>query len=161
MTGNTDDSRFRGWHLLKTRDFGFLWSGQLASQIGDGLNKVALLWFVYELTGSALKMTMVGLLQTIPPLLLGPVAGVYLDRLPKRAMMIALDLARAVLLVLIPLLFMMNALSLTLLYVLVFLIAVASMAFGPALNSAVPLMVPRNDLTAANAVMQSSATFGN
>ena len=53
-----------GWQLLSTRTFGLLWSGQVISQIGDGLTKVALLWFVYQLTGSALKMTTVGVLQT-------------------------------------------------------------------------------------------------
>jgi len=66
------------WHqLLTTRDFGWLWAGQVISQIGDNLTKVALLWFVYQLTGSALKMTVIGVLQTVPPLLLGPIAGVY------------------------------------------------------------------------------------
>lgn len=65
-TGSTP-SRGRGWELVKTRDFGFLFAGQTISQIGDSLNKVALLWFVYDLTGSALKMAVVGLLQTIPP----------------------------------------------------------------------------------------------
>ena len=79
---STPDSS-RGWRLICTRDFGLLWWGQTTSQIGEGLNKVALLWFVYELTGSAMKMTMVGLLQTIPPLVLGPLVGVYLDRMPK------------------------------------------------------------------------------
>lgn len=59
--------RGHGWELVKTRDFGFLFAGQTISQIGDSLNKVALLWFVYEMTGSALKMTVVGLLQTLPP----------------------------------------------------------------------------------------------
>lgn len=87
----------RGWRLIQTRDFGLLWWGQTTSQIGEGLNKVALLWFVYELTGSVMKMTMVGLLQTIPPLLFGPLIGVYLDRLPKKAVMIWVDLLRAVL----------------------------------------------------------------
>lgn len=58
--------------LLTTRNFGWLWSGQVISQIGDGLTKVALLFFVYDLTGSALKMTVIGVLQTIPPLLFGP-----------------------------------------------------------------------------------------
>src|SRR6476661_2275268 len=58
-----------GWRdLLKTKDFGWLWAGQVVSQLGDGLTKVALLWFVYSLTGSALKMTLIGVLQTIPPL---------------------------------------------------------------------------------------------
>ncbi len=77
----------RGWRLIKTRDFGLLWWGQTTSQIGEGLNKVVFLWFVYEITGSVMKMTMVGLLQTIPPLLFGPLIGVYLDRLPKKAVM--------------------------------------------------------------------------
>ena len=44
------------------------------------LNKVALLWFVYELTGSAMKMTMVGLRQTIPPLLFGPALDLLQSR---------------------------------------------------------------------------------
>ena len=54
-------------------------------QIGDGLNKVALLWFVYELTGSALKMTAIGLLQTIPPLVFGPLIGVYPINSPRKS----------------------------------------------------------------------------
>ena len=83
-----------GWRLLRTKDFGFLWAGQAVSQIGDGLNKVALLWFVYELTGSAFKMTVIGLLQTIPPLAFGPLIGIYLDRLPKKMVMIVVDLLR-------------------------------------------------------------------
>ena len=49
-------SKSGGWLLLRTRDFGLLFCGQLTSQIGDSLSKVALLWFVYQMTGSALKM---------------------------------------------------------------------------------------------------------
>jgi MFS family permease len=147
--------KFRGWHLLRSRDFGFLWSGQLISQIGDGLNKVALLWFVYSLTGSALKMTVIGLLQTLPALLLAPVIGVYLDRMQKKWLMIWIDLARTLLVLLIPVLYSMGALTLERIYVLVFLTAIASTAFGPALTSSVPLIVSRPHLTAANALMQS------
>jgi len=42
---STPESNVTGWRLLATRDFGCLWAGQVISQIGDGLNKVALLWF--------------------------------------------------------------------------------------------------------------------
>ena len=120
----------RGWRLIQTRDFGLLWWGQTTSQIGEGLNKVALLWFVYELTGSVMKMTMVGLLQTIPPLLFGPLIGVYLDRLPKKAVMIWVDLLRAVLTFLIPALYAMDMLSIEGLYGLIFLTSVVSTVFG-------------------------------
>lgn len=153
-------ARPRGWDLLRTRDFGLLFAGQTISQIGDSLNKVALLWFVYELTGSALKMTVVGLLQTLPPLLFGPLIGVYLDRFRKKPVMIAVDLLRTLMIVLIPLLFMFDALTLNGLYVLVFLTAVVSTVFGPALASAVPLIAPKDRLVAANALMQSTTNIG-
>ena len=150
----------RGWRLIQTRDFGLLWWGQTTSQIGEGLNKVALLWFVYELTGSVMKMTMVGLLQTIPPLLFGPLIGVYLDRLPKKAVMIWVDLLRAVLTVLIPALYAMDMLSIEGLYGLIFLTSVVSTVFGPALVSAVPLLVRPSELMSANALIQGTNNIG-
>lgn len=150
----------RGWRLIQTREFGLLWWGQTTSQIGEGLNKVALLWFVYELTGSVMKMTMVGLLQTIPPLFFGPLIGVYLDRLPKKAVMIWVDLLRALLTVLIPTLYAMDRLSIERLYGLIFLTSVVSTVFGPALVSAVPLLVRPSELLSANALIQGTNNIG-
>ena len=146
--------------LLSVNNFGWLWVGQVLSQIGDGVSKVALLFFVYDLTGSALKMTVIGILETIPPLVLGPFVGVSLDRIPKRAAMIVIDVTRAVLLTVIPLLYALGLLTLMRLYVLVFAVALFSMAFGPALNAAIPLLVKQNQLTRANAIMQSSTIIG-
>ena len=150
----------RGWRLIKTRDFGLLWWGQTTSQVGEGLNKVALLWFVYELTGSAMKMTMVGLLQTIPPLVFGPLIGVYLDRMPKKAVMVWVDVLRALLTLLIPALYALDMLSITGLYGLIFLTSVVSTVFGPALVSAVPLLVRPSELMSANALIQGTTNIG-
>jgi MFS transporter, DHA3 family, macrolide efflux protein len=160
MTDSSSNHRRGCSELLKTRDFGLLFAGQTISQIGDSLNKVALLWFVYDLTGSALKMTVVGLLQTLPPLLFGPLIGVYLDRFRKKPVMIAVDLLRTLMILLIPLLYLIEGLTLDRLYVLVFVTAIVSTIFGPALASAVPLIVPKDQLTAANALMQSTANVG-
>src|SRR5687767_9766866 len=113
------DPESRGWRLVKTRDFGLLWWGQVTSQIGEGLNKVALLWFVYELTGSAMMIATVGLLQTVPPLLFGPLIGVYLDRLRKKPVMIWVDLVRTVMTFLIPALYGLDLLRLEGLFVLI------------------------------------------
>lgn len=149
-----------GWRLLTTKDFGLLFSGQVVSQIGDSMNKVALLWFVYELTGSAFKMTVIGLLQTIPPLVFGPLIGVYLDRMRKKPVMIWVDLIRTVLVTLIPVFYALDALTLERLYIIVFATSIVSTIFGPALSSAVPLMVSRTQLTAANALIQGTANIG-
>lgn len=149
-----------GWRLLCSRPFALLWSSQAVAQIGDGVIKVALLWFVYTLTGSALKMTVIGLLQTIPPLVLGPLIGVYLDRMRKKPVMIWADLARAPLIATIPVLQALDLLTLPWLYLLVFLIAVAATIFAPAMVATVPVIVNRSELTAANALIQSTATIG-
>lgn len=157
---STPESNVSGWRLLGTRDFGWLWAGQVISQIGDGLTKVALLWFVYEMTGSALKMTVIGLLQTIPPLLFGPLIGVYLDCLPKKSVMIVVDFLRTLMVLLIPVFYSFDMLTLERLYVLVFLISIVSTIFGPALSSSVPLIVQRSQLTSANAFLQSTTNIG-
>lgn len=150
----------RGWYLIRTRDFGLLWWGQLTSQIGEGLNKVALLWFVYTLTGSALKMTVVGILQTVPPLLFGPMSGVFLDRLPRKMVMVWADLIRTVMTFLIPALFGLDLLSLEGLYALIFLTSIVSTIFGPALVSAVPRLVRPSELVTANALIQGTNNVG-
>ena len=124
------------------------------------MSKVALLWFVYAMTDSALKMSLIGVLQTIPPLVFGPLAGVLLDRLDKRRAMIVIDLVRTGLLASIPILHTLGLLTLPLLYVLVFVIAMFSMAFGPALNATLPLVVKKEQLTGINALMQSAMTIG-
>jgi len=155
------ESESRGWRLIQTRDFGLLWWGQVTSQIGEGLNKVALLWFVYELTGSAMMIAMVGLLQTIPPLCFGPIIGVYLDRLRKKPVMVWVDLIRTGLTVLIPALYGLGHLSLEGLFVLIFLQSMVSTIFGPALVSAVPLLVRRSELVSANALIQGTNNIGS
>ena len=155
------DRESRGWRLIQTRDFGLLWWGQVTSQIGEGLNKVALLWFVYELTGSAMMIATVGLIQTVPPLLFGPIIGVYLDRLRKKPVMVWIDLIRTALTLLIPALYGLGHLSLEGLFVLIFLTSMVSTVFGPALVSAVPLLVRRNELVSANALIQGTNNIGS
>lgn len=146
--------------LLLTRDFGLVWSGQLISQIGDGISKLALLWFVYSITGSPLKTSVIGLLQTIPPIVLGPVIGVYVDRLPKKLLLIVSDLLRALLIGLIPCLIPVESFTVAVLYVLVLLHAIATAVFGPALTAAVPTIVPKTQYTAANALLQGTMSLG-
>jgi len=158
--GSGQDKPDTGWRLLKLRDLRWLWMGQAISQIGEGLNKVALLYLVYNLTNSTLMTTVIGVLQTVPPLILGPVLGVYIDRFPKKWLMMGADTCRAGLALIIPLLYAANALTLPRVYIVVFLMAVVATIFGPALSSTVPLIVERAQLTAANALVASTAMIG-
>ncbi len=146
--------------LLLTWDFGLVWWGQLISQIGDGVCRLALLWFVYAVTGSPLKTSIIGLLQTIPPIVLGPIIGVYVDRLPKKVLLITSDILRALLIGVIPCLIPVESFTVSLLYVLVFLHAMSTAVFGPALTAAVPAFVPKTQFTAANALLQGTTSLG-
>ena len=146
--------------LLLTRDFGLIWLSQLVSQVGDGISNLALLWFVYSITGSPVKTTIIGLLHTIPPIVLGPFIGVYVDRLPKKFFLIGSNVFRAVLIGIIPCAVSTDTFTVNLLYVLVLLDAVAMAMFSPALTSSVPLIVPRAQFTAANALIQSTTSLG-
>lgn len=146
-------------HLL-TRDFTLVWWGQMVSQVGDGVSKLALLWFVYSITGSPLKTTMIGLLQTLPPILFGPFIGVVVDRVPKKLLLISSDLIRAVVLGVIPCLIPVDSFSIERLYLMVFVHAVASAVFGPALTAAIPSLVSRHEFTAANALLQTTTSIG-
>lgn len=148
------------FRLLGRRDFGLLWLGEALSQIGDSLNRVALLWFAYQTSHSTLRMSFVGVVQTIPPLVLGPLIGVTLDRLRKKPALVVISLARGALVTAIPLLSAAHLLSLNLLYLIVFVLSVVGAAAGPALSTAVPLLVEASDLTAANALVQATSTVG-
>lgn len=157
---STDNISVGDRPLLLTRDFGLVWSGQLISQIGDGVSKLALLWFVYAVTGSPLKTSVIGLLQTIPPIVLGPIIGVYVDRFPKKVLLITSDVLRAVLIGLIPCLIPVESFTVSVLYALVLLHAIATAVFGPALTAAIPAFVPKKQFTAANALIQGTTSLG-
>ncbi|WP_447602182.1 MFS transporter [Nitrospira sp. Nam80] len=132
----------------------------MVSQVGDGVSKLALLWFVYAITGSPLKTTIIGLLQTLPPILFGPFIGVIVDRLPKKLLLICSDLVRAVVLGVIPCLISVESFSIERLYILVFVHAIASAIFGPALTASIPNLVARHEFTAANALLQTTTSIG-
>ena len=140
--------------------FSYIWWGQVVSQVGDGISKLALLWFVYSVTGSPLKTSIIGILQTAPAIVLAPLIGVAVDRLPKKALLITSDLVRAVVIGLIPCWMSVDSFTVSSLYILVTLHAVATAVFGPALTAAVPSLVPPSQYTSANALLQTTTSLG-
>lgn len=86
--------------LAENADFRHLWIGQVVSEIGDWLNNVAVLALTIQLAGEthvARAIALYALARHVPLFLFGPLAGVVVDRLDRRRVMIAADVARAVL----------------------------------------------------------------
>jgi MFS family permease len=156
----TSDIADKGKAFLLTRNLKCLWSSQLLSQIADGITKLALLWFVYSVTGSAFQTSVVGLLQTISSIVCTPLIGLLVDRLPKKPILIVTDLMRGIILGVVPWLLPLDALTVDVVYLLVFLYGLASAVFTPALSASIPFLVPTQHFTAGNAILQSTTSIG-
>ena len=76
------------WRALRHRNFRLFFSGQSISLIGTWMTRVATSWLVYRLTGSALLLGFVGFMGQIPTFLLAPFAGVWVDRLDRRQVLL-------------------------------------------------------------------------
>src|SRR5881628_344433 len=72
-----------------------LWLGQLLSSFGDTLHYIALVVLVFQLTGRGLAVAGMVVAEILPVLLLGPVAGVVIDRFSRKGVLVAADLVRA------------------------------------------------------------------
>jgi MFS family permease len=142
--------------LWANRNFVLLWTGQFVSQIGDRLAMVAFPWLVYTQTGSTLSTGIVLAIYTLPYLLFGMFAGVAIDRFNKRRVMLMAELARMVLVLLVPL---AAAWSLWSVFVLSFAMASLTVLFDPAKLSLLPDIVPRERLLRANSLLASAETL--
>ncbi|MDD5006269.1 MAG: MFS transporter [Candidatus Omnitrophica bacterium] len=147
-------SHFR--QIIRNRNFFLLWIGQVISQFGDRLNQMALIAFIFKRApGSTFELAKLMAITIIPVFLIGPLAGVYVDRWDRRRTMFVCDLIRAVLVFTIPL-FLMNTSSLIPLYIVVFLVFCLSRFFVPAKMSIIPDLVNKEDLLMANSLVNTT-----
>ena len=135
---------------LRNPDFARLWLGGLVSDLGDWMLLIGLPVFVFQLTGSALTTATVFVVETVPALLVGQVAGVLVDRLDRRRILIAGSLLQAALL--LPLLAVTSADRLWIVYLVAAGQSVLARLCGPAMLALVPSLVAAGQLTSANAL---------
>jgi hypothetical protein len=142
----------RRWSLGPVRHpaFARLWLAGAVSETGDWLLLIALPVHVLQLTGSALVTSTVFLLGLLPGLVVGPLAGVLVDRWDRRRTLIAVSLAQAALL--LPLLAVRGHQQLWILYAVTAAEAALGHLFQPAKNAQVPALVPAEELVAANSL---------
>jgi MFS transporter, DHA3 family, macrolide efflux protein len=136
--------------LARDARFTSFWLAQTVSLFGDRLHQIAIGVLVYARTGSALQTGFVFLAATLPNLLLGPIAGTFVDRWDQKRVLIVSDLLRAGLVLVVPL---VADAELILVYPLVFLITTISLFFRPAKAAVLPRIVDPEDLTPANAAL--------
>src|SRR5512139_202667 len=144
--------------VFRHRNFSLMWTGQLVETIGSALTSLAASILVFrETNGSALSVGLMLMATAAPSLLVGLIAGVFVDRYDRRKIMMAADLLRGLLVLLIPVLVPH---SIAWLYVIVMLTSAIGQFFDPAYESVLPEVASEEELAAANSLIAISS-FGS
>jgi MFS family permease len=141
--------------LTENRNYRLLWLGQIVSQLGDWFNSVAVYTLLLELTGSATSVALMIIVQFLPMAVIGPVAGVVVDRVNRRRLMIAADILRG--LVVLVLLVVRRPDQVWIAYAAMGTVVSLTAFFEPARTAVIPNLTTRSQLLTANAL--SSATW--
>jgi MFS transporter, DHA3 family, macrolide efflux protein len=136
--------------LLRTnRNFLLIWIADFVSSFGDRVHQVAMAALVYTATGSLTQTAIAFVATALPDLVLGPFAGVLVDRRDRRRVLIACDLLRIPPVLAIPFVADMH---IALVYVLLFTVNSLTVLFKPARRAIVPSIVPQKDFNTANSL---------
>jgi MFS family permease len=151
--------RFRGRSgLWLNRDFVRFWTADSFSWVGSQVSLLALpLLAAVTLDASAFEVGALAAAGQAPMVILGLFAGAWIERRKRRPVLIAADLARAALLLTIPIASILDALSMPLLYVVAFAVGIFTVFFDVSYMSFVPALVGRDKLVEANSKLEASS----
>jgi MFS family permease len=144
------------WSLLRNRSFVLLWAAQIMSTLGIELYNIGVMVTIFEETGSALQTAGVFVARMVPALILGPAAGVIIDRYPRRLVLVGMNLAQALLLWALLLAGGGETSSTWVGYAIVIGLATAQTFYRPAQQAILPDIVSRAELVRANSLMMST-----
>ena len=152
--------------VLQNTQFLILWGGQIFSQLADKIYLVLTIAIVassFQIVGQPISLWVspITIAFTIPAILFGSLAGVYVDRWSKKSVLVLSNLFRGVFVLILPILlwlsqgkFLTNKISLGffLLLTVTFLVSTLTQFFAPAEQATIPFIVPKKDLLAANSI---------
>ena len=143
--------------LWRHGDFLRLWSAETVSQFGSHVTALALpLVAIIVLQASAFQVALLGVIEMAPFILLSLPAGVWVDRMRRKPILVVADLARAALLLSVPAVYWLDALSIEQLYVVGFLAGTATVFFDVSYQSYLPSLVSREQLVEGNSKLEIS-----
>jgi len=151
--------KVRPQHTLG-RDFWLYFSGQLISQVGSSFTLFALPLLVFKLTHSATNMALTTASNLLPYLLFGLVLGAMVDRVNRKRMMLLTDVARGCVILVLPLLALSGSLQVWVIYAVAFVQSTLGILFDCGEFAAIPSLVGRDDLVAANGRIMATNSAG-
>lgn len=146
--------------VFRRRDFSMLWLAQLISTAGSSLTDLAAAIYVYRETESALAVGLTLMVTAIPSLVVGLLAGVFVDRHDRKRILIITCLVQSVIVALLAVVIGIESIALPGLFLLLLINAGVKQFFDPAHDSLIPEMASDEELVAANSFL-SIASFGS
>ncbi|HYX10756.1 MAG TPA: MFS transporter, partial [Candidatus Acidoferrum sp.] len=146
--------------VFRKRDFRLLWSAQLVSTVGTALTDLAAGILVFRITNSALSVGLMFVATSVPTLIIGLIAGVFVDRYDRRKIMVVADLLRAAIVFSIPFVIGPGGKNIIFLYIAVAMVSSISQFFNPANDAVLPEVATDEELAAANSWIMISS-FGS
>ncbi len=145
--------------VLRNPNFRRLWVGSVTSAAGTAVGSIVLTWLVYSSTHSAIAISFLGIVQFLPTLFFGLLAGALIDRLDRRRLMLTCDIGRAICFGTLAAVVLLFGVSLEAILAGVFAVATFSTVFRPATNAAIPRILPTSDLADGNGLLQGGSTI--
>lgn len=139
--------------MREQRDFLRVWAGQFVSTLGDGVHRIAVLWWARQATGSNLIVVLVALASVLPTLAAAPMAGWLVDRFPRRGLMLAADGVRVLTSATLATALWAGWTSTALVMAVSAVAAIAAAVFDPALMASVSVLVPEECRAKANSMI--------
>lgn len=148
--------------LLKQKDFLLLIQGKFVSLMGSQMQSFALSLYVLKVTGSAAKFASVLAVSLIPQIVLGPIAGVFVDWFDRKKLIVYLDILSGIVIGIFVVIYKINgALSLPSVYILTITMTLISILFNPAINTIIPTIIKKEELVDANGINSFIMSLGS
>jgi MFS family permease len=139
------------------RDFRSLWAAETISVIGSQISGLALpLVAVIVLEASAFEVALLGVIEFAPFILISLPAGVWVDRLRRKPILVGADLGRGILLASVPVAYWLDVLTIWQLYVVGFCVGILTVFFDVSYQSYLPSLVARDQLVEGNSKLEIS-----
>lgn len=146
--------------ILQKKGLRFIFTANLISMIGSGMNSAAVAWYILQATHSEIALGTFAVVQTIPALLLLPFTGVIIDREDRRRLVMMLDAIRAVIILAVSLLAFAHRVRIWELYAMNMLVAAGFWMFWPTITALIQELTPGDEFVHANTFLLAGVQGG-
>lgn len=143
------------------RNFYVMWAGQTVSVLTSSILQMALIWYITQISGSALMLSLASIAGYLPSAVLGLFAGTLVDRVQRKVAVIGADLFIAAVSLALVLVSLSGQLPVWIILVVLAMRSIGTAFHTPAISAATPLIVPADQLTKCAGMTQALQTIGN